>query len=124
MLINMLVLGILLIDPATTDVKVNSDLIAVTLISGIVAIAVAWIGRPAQRRLARIEEHASKTGNGWTSYLDSRLDRLEVSLEAKMDITTERTNQHVKELGVAVARLEGRFNEHVRRDRRHDSPTQ
>ena len=108
-------LAVTLIDPSTTNVRVNGDLIAVTLISGIVAIVVAWIGRPAQRRLARIEENTSKTGNGWTTYLDARLDRMEVTLEAKVDHATQQTTRHVQELGKVVARLEGRFNEHVNR---------
>lgn len=103
--------------PAEVASAVNHDVLAVGIISGVVAIIVAWINRPNRQQQAaskEILENTRKTGNGWTEHLGDRLDRMETSLEARLDLTALQTQQQLDELKVNVARLEGRFDEHMR----------
>ena len=70
-------------------------------IAGVSSVLVAWIGRPIRKerqRLARIEAHTAKTGNGFAGHVLDGLD----------DIKTELRGQ-----GVRLARLEGKFEQHL-----------
>lgn len=101
------------------------------------AILVAYINRPLRhaRRVAketavtlgRIEDNTTKTGNGWTRELAERLERMEVHLESKIDLvqmaiqtSLDETKERLGDVDTRLGRLEGRYSEHTRKNRRED----
>ena len=100
----------------------SSDVVMVAVVSGIVAVIVAWIGRPTreqQRRARRIEENTEKTGNGWTEHLEAKLESIEASLAARITANQAASLSIMGRLGA----LEEKLTSHTRRkdDIKHDS---
>lgn len=84
--------------------------IGVAIIGSLGLIATAWIGRPIRqerRRLARIEAHTEKTGNGFAGHV----------LEGIDDIKNELRGQ-----GLRLGRLEGAFVQHIAENTKEKQP--
>lgn len=107
--------------PGQAVSNADDTVLVIAVISGLVAVVVAWIGRPARaqrrevgRQLGIIEENTAKTGNGWTERLGTRLERMETRLEAQIDLSSMQHETAMRELSEKVGRLDGRLDEHLR----------